>query len=326
MKRRGLLTSLGAAAVAPSLLWPLPIGAQQPSRIRRVGLMGNAPLPPIEALRKKRRELGYVEGRNLAIETRFANGREDRYPGFVAELAALPVDVIIAWGTPAALAAKRATGRIPIVFVAGDAVNTGIVSNLSRPEANITGFIAVNAELEEKRLELLKEVVPRASRIAVLSNALNPLNRINLETVRRVGHALSVAIEVFEIQSGADTASALRRLAESRPDAALIASDITLLSEQQQIADTMNTNGIPAIYPFREYSGAGAFMIYGANISNLFQQVAYYVDRILKGESPENLPIQQATAFELIVNLKAADKLGLSLSPVVLARADEVIE
>lgn len=326
MKRRGFLTSLGATAVAPALLWPHPVRAQQVLRLPRMGLMGNALLPPIEALRGKLRELGYVEERTLVLEARFANGRDERYRDFAAELAALPVDVIVAWGTPAALAAKAATSRIPIVFVAGDAVNTGIVSSLSRPEANITGFIAVNVQLEEKRLELLKEVVPRAARVAVLSNALNPLNRVNLETVYRVGRTLSLAIEVFEIQSGADIPSVLRRLVDSRPDAALIASDITLVSGRQQIADAMNANGIPAIYPFREYSGAGAFMILGANISNLFQQAAHYVDRILKGESPDKLPIQQATAFELIVNLKAAQKIGVTLSPIVLARADEVVE
>jgi putative ABC transport system substrate-binding protein len=182
MKRRKFLACLCAAAAAPALRPPR-VRAQQ--RMPRVGLIGNSLLPPIEALRQKLRDLGYVEARNFVLEARFAHSRDDPYPGFAAELAALPADVIIAWGTPAALAAKRATTTIPILFVAGDAVNTGIVSSLSRPERNITGFVAVNAEIEAKRVELLKEIVPQASRMAVLSNALNPLNQVNLETARR---------------------------------------------------------------------------------------------------------------------------------------------
>ena len=323
MRRREFLALLGGAAGAACSL-PRSLNAQQ--RMPRLGLMGSAPLPPIEALRQKLRELGYVEGENFTLEARFAQGRDDRYPGFGAELVALPVDVIVAWGTPAALAAKRATASIPILFVAGDAVNTGIVSSLSRPEGNITGFVAVNAEIEAKRVELLKEIVPHATRIAVLTNALNPLNQVNLETARRAGQVLSVAIEQFAIDSSADIPAALSRLVDWRPQAAIVGSDIALLSGRQQIADTLNTHRIPAVYPFREYSGVGAFIIYGANISHLFQQAAVYVDRLLKGETPEKLPIQQATAFEMIVNLKTAKRLGLSLPPLVLARADEVIE
>ena len=184
MRRREFLALLGGAAGAACSL-PRSLNAQQ--RMPRLGLMGSAPLLPIQALRQKLRELGYVEGENFTLEARFAQGRDDRYPGFGAELVALPVDVIVAWGTPAALAAKRATASIPILFVAGDAVNTGIVSSLSRPEGNITGFVAVNAEIEAKRVELLKEIVPHATRIAVLTNALNPLNQVNLGTARRAG-------------------------------------------------------------------------------------------------------------------------------------------
>jgi putative ABC transport system substrate-binding protein len=327
MKRRRFLTLLTTTIAALPAWHPFPGRAQQLSRIPRVGLMGNAVLPPIQALRERLRELGYIEGRNFILEARFAQGRDERYPDFGAELAALPVDMIVAWGTPAALAAKKAaTGRIPVLFVAGDAVNTGIVSSLSRPEKNITGFIAVNTEIEAKRVEILKDIVPHAKRIAVLSNALNRLNAINLETARRAARTLGLTIDVFEIESSADIPSALRRLIDSSPDAALIGSDITLLSERQQITRALNANRIPAVYPFREYAGAGAIVIYGANISRLFHQAASYVDRILKGESPETLPIQQATEFELIVNLKEANRIGLTLPRVVMARADEVID
>jgi putative ABC transport system substrate-binding protein len=323
MKRRRFVTCLGAVAAAGA--WrPPPLRAQQ--RLPRVGLMGSAPLPPIQALRRKLRELGYIEGETFVLEARFAHGRDDRLPGFGAELAALPVDVLVAWGTPAALAAKRATATVPILFVAGDAVNTGIVSSLSRPEANITGFVAVNAEIEAKRVELLKEIVPRAARIAVLTNALNRLNQINLETARRAGRALSVAIDEYTVSSSGEIPAALRRLVDSRPDAAILGSDIMLLSGRQHIVDTLNAHRIPAVYPFREYAQSGAFIIYGANISHLFERAAVYVDRLLRGETPDRLPIQQATAFEMIVNVKTAETLGLTLSPLVLARADEVIE
>jgi putative ABC transport system substrate-binding protein len=253
-------------------------------------------------------------------------GRDDRYPAFAAELVAVPVDLIVAWGTPAALAAKRATTKMPVVLVAGDVLNTGLVSNLARPEGNITGFIAVNVELEAKRIELLKDVVPHLTRLAILGNSLNPLNRVNLDIARRAAAKLSVAIETFEVQDSAEVAKVLAALTAKRPDAVLVASDTLLLSERQQIADAMAASRIPAIYPFREYAAVGGFVIYGANISNLFENAAVYVDRILKGEKPGDLPVQQATAFEVIINLKAGAKLGLTLPPSVLVRADEVIE
>jgi putative ABC transport system substrate-binding protein len=323
LRRRELIGLLvGAAAGAPLAA----SGQPSPARVRRIGLLASSPLRPLDSFRSKLRELGYIEGRNVVIEARFAEGRDARYPELAAELLASPLDLLVAWGTPAALAAKRATTRVPIVLVAGDVVHTGIVSSLSRPEANITGFVALNVELEEKRLELLKEVVPRLSRVAILLNSLNPLNRVNLETARRAAERLAIAVEPFEVRSSADVASALHRLVEARVDAAMLGSDILLLSERRQIADTMRTHRIPAIYPFREYLDADPFIVYGANISVLFQGVAEYADRILKGEQPGNLPVQQATAFELIVNLKEAKRLGLSLPPIVLVRADEVIE
>jgi putative ABC transport system substrate-binding protein len=323
MRRREFITFLGGAAAG----WPRAARAQQTERIRRIGLMASSSLPPIESFQKKLQELGYVEGKNLIIEYRFAEGLDDRYPTFASELVSLSVDLIVTWGTPAAIAAKRATTKIPIVLGAvGDVVNTGIVSNLARPEGNITGFTALNVELEAKRLELLKEVIPRLTRVAVLGNSLNPLNRVNLDTARRAGQKLSVAIEAFEVQNSQEVEVALRRLIESRPDAALLASDTLLLTERKQIADAMARNRIPTIYPFREYAEVGGFIIYGANVSILFQRAAGYVDRILKGERPDNLPVQQATAFELIINMKAAAGLGLTLSPIVLVRADEVIE
>ena len=320
MRRREVVSLLAVFGTG------LPGFAYGEARLPRIGLLGSQPLQPIRSFKAKLSALGYVEDGNFAFAERWAQGRDDRYSALAAELAALPVDVVVAWGTPAALAAKRATTTIPIVFVAGDAINTGVVSNLARPEANITGVIAINVQLEEKRLELLKEVVPNLRRVAVLANSLNRLNKLNLETTHRVARDLKLAIEVFEVRSSAEIAGALKRLVESRPDAALLASDILLLSNRKQIVDTMAANRIPAIYPFREYKAAGGFIIYGANISVLFERAAEYVDRILKGEKPGNLPVQQATAFELIINMKAAAGLGLKVPSMVQVRADEVIE
>ena len=326
MRRREVIRLLGGAAVSPASR-PLAAFAQPSAPIKRIGLLANQPLAPLESFKRKLNELGYTEGRNLVIEYRFARGRDDLYPAFAEELVALPVDLIVTWGTPATFAAKRATTRIPIVIgAAGDVVNTGIVSNLARPDGNITGFVALNVEMEEKRLELLKEVIPGLSRVAVLGNSLNALNRVNLDAARRAAPKLSMVIEAFEVQSSGDVEGALHRLVEARPDAALLAPDLVLLGERAQIVDTMARNRIPAIYPFREYSEGGGFITYGANLSVLFQRAAGYVDRILKGERPGNLPVQQATAFELIINLKAARALGLTLPPIVLVRADEVIE
>jgi len=272
-------------------------------------------------------QLGYVEGKNLIIEYRYGEGRADRFPSFAAELVAMPVEVIVVWGNPAAFAAKRATTSIPILIgSAGDVVNTGLIANIARPESNLTGFIALNVELEEKRLELLKEVIPRLSRVAVLANTANPLNRINLDTARRVAQRLGVTIEVVDVTSDKDVESALVQIKGLRPDAVLLASDNVLLGERKQIVEAMAANSIPAIYPFREYADVGGLLIYGANLSVLFERAADYLDKLLKGAKPGDLPVQQATAFELIINLKAALGLGLTVPPSVLARADEVIE
>ena len=215
IKRREFITLLCGVAAA----WPRAARTQQAARISRIGLMANLRLPPIERFRKALQEMGHVEGRNLVIEYRFAEGREERYPGFASELVALPVDVIVTWGTPAAFAAKEATSQIPIVMGGiGDAVNTGLVSNLARPGGNITGFIALNVDLEEKRLELLTEVVPHLSRVAVLGNSLNPLNRVNLDTARRAGQRLSIALEAFEVRSSQEVEGALRGITRAAPE------------------------------------------------------------------------------------------------------------
>ena len=205
-------------------------------------------------------------------------------------------------------------------------MNIGLISNLARPDANLTGFIALNVELESKRLELLKEAVPHLSRVTILANPANPLNQFNVETARQAARKLGVTIDVVETQGAAGIENALTKVKETRPDAVLLASDTLMLSKRKEIADFMAENRIPAIYPFNEYAGVGGLFIYGANISVLFERAAEYLDRLLKGEKVGNLPVQQATTFELIVNTKTAAALGLAVPPNILLRADEVIE
>jgi len=323
VRRREFITLLGGGAA----VWPLAARAQRPTTARRVGLIANLPLAPVERFRQRLQQLGYVEGQNLIIEYRYGEGRDERFASFAAELVAMPVEVIVVWGTPAAFAAKQATSSIPILIgAAGDVVNTGLISNIARPESNLTGFVALNVELEEKRLELLKEVIPQLSRVAVMVNTANQLNRVNLDTARRAAQRLGVAIDVVEVKESKQVESGLAKIKDLRPDAVLLASDTLLLSERKQIAEAMARSGIPAIYPFREYADVGGLFIYGANISVLFERAAGYLDRLLKGDKPGNLPVQQATAFELIINLKTAATLGLKIPPNVLVRADEVIE
>ena len=321
---RGEFLILLAGVAAP---WPTFVFAQQNQGAKRIGVMANLPLPPVQRFRERLQKLGWVEGKNLIIEYRYGEGRDDRFPEFAAELVAMPVDVIVVWGTPAAFAAKNATSTIPILIgAAGDVVHTGLISNLNRPDENLTGFVALNVALESKRLELLKEAIPRLSRVIVLANSTNPLNRVNLGYARQAGDKLAVQIEVAEAKSAADVEGALAQIKELRPEAALIGADTQLLSKRKEIANFMAEQRVPAIYPFRDYADVGGLFIYGANLSVLFEHAADYLDRLLKGEKVANLPVQQATAFELIVNLKTASALGLTIPTTVLARADEVIE
>jgi putative ABC transport system substrate-binding protein len=323
MKRREFLAALAGAVSA----WPGLAFAQQNQPPKRVGFLAHQPLPPVQRFREKLHALGWVEGKNIIIAYRYAEGRDDRFPEFAAELVSMPVDVLVAWGSAAAFAAKRATTTIPILIgAAGDVVNIGLISNLARPDANLTGFIALNVELESKRLELLKEAVPHLSRVTILANPANPLNQFNLETARKSAEKLGVKIEVVEIHGAADIENALTKVKETRPDAVLLASDTLMLSKRKEIADFMAENRIPAIYPFNDYAGVGGLFTYGANISVLFERAAEYLDRLLKGEKVGNLPVQQATAFELIVNAKSAAGLGLAVPPNILLRADDVIE
>jgi putative tryptophan/tyrosine transport system substrate-binding protein len=320
MRRREFITLLGGAAA-----WPLAARAQQALHV--VGVLASQPLPPYQRLVRKLREYGYVEGENLRLQSRFAEGRDDRFPDLATELVKLPVDVIVTWGTQAALAAKQATSTVPIVMGAiGDPVSVGIVPNLARPGGNITGFATQNVDLEGKRPELLKDLMPNLSRVGVLGNATNPLLAATLQKLRPMAKELGVTIEIFEVRSSDEIAEALVRLKRAHPDGVLVAPDLVLLTERTQIAAALANSKLPAVYPFREYAGAGGLMIHGANLSVLFERAAGYVDRILKGTKPSDLPVQLATEFELIINLKTATEIGLTIPPTLIARADEVIE
>jgi putative ABC transport system substrate-binding protein len=321
MKRRKFIALIGGAAAA----WPLAARAQQ--KLVRIGVLASYPLPPLRKFAQKLKELGYIEGETVRFEYRFAEGHDDRYSILAAELVALPVDLILTSGTPAALAAKTATSTIPIVMGSiGDAVNTGIVSSLARPGGNITGFSALNLELEGKRLELLKLLIPQLSRVGMLANAANPLLDVSLKSLRPAADVLGVSLDIFEVRRTDEIDGALLKLVQARPEAIVVAADTLLLNSRREIVEALAKGNLPAIYPFREYSAVGGLLVHGANLSVLFERAAAYVDRILKGAKPGDLPVQQATEFEIIINLKAASALGLKIPPTLLSRADEVIE
>jgi ABC-type uncharacterized transport system substrate-binding protein len=244
-----------------------------------------------------------------------------------AELVKLPVDVIVTWGTPAALAAKQASRTIPIVMGAiGDPVSVGILPNLARPGGNSTGFASQNVDLEGKRLELLKDLLPNLSRVGVLANATNPMLKAARQKLQPLAKEIRVSIDVFEIRNSDEIEGALGKLQRARPDGVLVAPDLLLLTKRTEIAAALATSKLSAVYPFREYAAVGGLMIYGANLGVLFERAAGYVDKILKGATPSDLPVQLATEFELIINLNTAAQIGVTIPPTLIARADEVIE
>jgi putative ABC transport system substrate-binding protein len=242
MKRRQFITLLGGAAVA----WPLAARAQQ--HVHVIGVLASQLLPPVQRFERKLREYGYVEGQNVRFVPRFAEGRDDLYPAMAAELVALPVDLIVTWGTPAALAAKQATSSIPVVMGAiGDPVSVGIVSNLARPSGNITGFAAQNVDLEGKRLELLKDLLPHLSRVAMLANAANPMVDASLRTLRPAAEQLGINIDIFDARSSTEIETALQHLNDARPDGVLVAPDLLLLTQRTEIAAALEKYRLPAV-------------------------------------------------------------------------------
>jgi putative ABC transport system substrate-binding protein len=292
-----------------------------------VGILAIEAWPPIESFKQGMKDLGYVEGKNLKIEPRYAEGRNERFPYLARELVTDNVSVILTWGTEPTLAAKRATTKIPIVMGAiGDPIAVGVVTNLAKPGGNITGLSALTAALESKRLELLKEIVPNAARAAVLSNPTNRYSPAALENVRESAKKLNVALTMYEARDATSLDAALEALATSRPDGLLVLGDPFLVGQRRWIGDFTLKRRIPSVYTYAEHAEAGGLAAYAPSYHDLFRRAATYVDKILKGAKPGDLPIEQAAKFELIVNVKTARALGLTVPRTVLVRADRIIE
>jgi putative ABC transport system substrate-binding protein len=274
------------------------------------------------------RDLGWVEGQNLAIEWRYSGGRAELLPGFAEELVRLGVDLIVVPSTPTALAAKKTTQTIPLVTVAvGDPVALGLVANLARPGGNVTGLTSsVGPEITGKQLELLKEIVPKASRVAVLWNPGTPGNELWLREAESAARALGIELQPLEARSLNDFDRAFTAMTAKRAAALLVLGDVMLATNRMRLADLAVRSRLPAMYGLREAVEAGYLVSYGANTPDLFRRAATYVDRILKGAKPGDLPIEQPTKFELAINLRTAKALGLTIPPAMLARADQVIQ
>ena len=323
--RRSIIMLIIALALA-LLAAPLATEAQQAGKVYRVGLLrdGSPPDPNVEAFRQGLRELGYVEGQNIAIEYRWAEGKRDRLPGLAAELVALKVDLIVTAGTTVTRAAKQATGTIPIVMAAiGDPVAAGLVASLAHPGGNITGLSILGPELAGKRLQLLKELLPGLSRVAVLSTLGNPHNALEFQWVRVAAQALGVELELLELRDPDELESAVNRV---RPDALVTLSDPALFDHRSRVVNLAAAGRLPAIYEHREYVAAGGLMSYARSQSDLHRRAAAYVDKILKGAKPADLSIEQPTKFELVINLKTAKALGLTIPQSLFVLADRVIE
>ena len=327
MKRREFISLVGAAAA-----WPLAARAQQVGKTPQIGYLGvsSPSLEPhyVEAFRQKLRELGHVEGKNIAIEYRWAEGQDDRLPNLASELVRLKPDVIVTTGTPGAVAAMQATKTIPIVMASSaDPVGSGLVASLARPGGNVTGFTILGPELEGKRLELLKQAVPGLSRLAVLWNPSNPGIVSYFETVKNAGRALQISLgPVVEVRRSDELDNAFTAIASARPHALVVIADRFLLSHRKQIVEFAAVKRLPTMYPYREYVDAGGLMSYAPSNIELFLGTAIYVDKILKGAKPGDLPIQEPTKFELVINLKTAKALGLDVPLHLQQLANEMIE
>jgi putative ABC transport system substrate-binding protein len=328
--RRAFLGTMAGGLLAA----PLAAEAQQAAKIARIGWLTNDPASnphPPEAFRQGLRNLGYVEGRNLVIEYRSAEGNLERLPALAAELVALKVDVIVAAvGTVAALAAKQATRTLPIVFIgAGEPVTSGLVTSLARPGGNVTGLSALIPELVGKCLEHLKQAVPGVSRVAVLWQLGAIDERTEKDRLKRAdvaARALGVRLQVVEARGPADFDRAFSDMTGARAGALTVLSGSMFFIERRRLVDLAAKHRLPAVYQVREYVDAGGLMSYGPNLADMYRRAATYVDKILKGAKPDDLPVEQPTKFELVINLKTAKALGLTIPQSLLQRADEVIQ
>jgi len=305
--------------------------AQQPTKIPRIGFLGAGSLSAIttriEGFRRGLRELGYVEGKNVVVEWLSAEGNQDRLPPLAAELVRQKVYIIVTAGPSATRAAKEATSTIPIVMTQDpDPVGTGFVASLARPGENITGLSTLAPELSGKQLELLKEILPKLSHVAVLGTSTRPGNAESLKELELAAAAFKVQLQYLDILDANDIETAFRAASKARADAVLALTSSVLVVHRKQLAHVVAKSRLPAIYPYIDYVEDGGLMTYGVSLSNLARRAATYVDKILKGAKPADLPVEQPKKFELIVNLKAAKQIGLTIPPNVLARADKVMK
>jgi putative ABC transport system substrate-binding protein len=326
MERRTFLGVVAGGLLAA----PLAAEAQQAAKIHRIGFLSpssSADPSILDAFREGLREVGYVEGQNITIASRWAEGKYDRLPGLAAQLVGLKVDIIVATAVPAIRAAKEATRTIPIIMaVVVDPMATGLVASLARPGGNITGLSSMAPQMTGKQLEMLKEVVPKASLVAVLWNPANAGNAPQIQQAQDAARALSVRLQPLGARGSSEIDSAFATMTSTQSGAVIVLVDAMLLDHRTQIADLAARRRLPAVYGLRDHAAAGGLMAYGPNRLDIVRRAATYVDKILKGAKPGDLPIEQPTKFELVINLRTAKALGLTIPPSLLQRADQVIE
>jgi putative ABC transport system substrate-binding protein len=325
MRRRELITLIGGAAVS----WAHAARAQQVGKVYRIGILETIPATEnaanLDALRKGLRDLGYIEGQNLLFEYQSADGRAERFPALASELVRLKVDLIVTRGTPAAQAAKDATGTIPVVMAAMGAPLV-VVASIAHPGGNMTGLITFSTDLTAKRIDLIKGLVPTLARVALLHNMGNPVGPPEWEETKMAARALSLQAELLDVRRQDDIGRAFEAAVRQHVDALLVGIDGLTQTYQRTIVDLAARNGLPAIYPARDFVEVGGLMAYAVNYPDLYFRAAGFVDKIFKGTKPADLPMEQPTKFELVINLKTVNALGLTIPPMLLARADEVIE
>ena len=312
---------------------PLAVEAQQTGKVHRIGFLGNS-TAALEAnlvgpFREGLRDLGYVEGRNIVIEYRWAEGRYERFPALITELLAQRVEVIVTAGTPASLAVKNATATtaVPLVMVAvGDPVATGLVTSLARPGGHVTGLTSTAEELEGKRLGLLREVIPTLSHVAVLWNSENPTLLAALKEIRGAAQVLGMKLQVLEVRTSGELEEAFKAIVRERPGALRVMGDRLFLHNRQPIMGFATQQRLPVVPVHAEFVDAGALFAFGPSYPGMHRRAAYFVDRILKGAKPADLPVERPTTFELVINLRAAKALGLTVPSSLLARADQIIQ
>ena len=327
--RRKFLGTLAGGLLAA----PLAAGAQQAAKVYRIGLLGGSPpnspggRRAWEGFFQGMRELGYVEGQNILVEGRFYGDHTERLPVLAAELVQLRVDVIVAGATPAPEAAQRATTTIPIVMATHtDPVGSGLVASLAKPGKNVTGLSTLGPELVGKRLQLLKEAVPGISRVAVLSNPTDTSQALLLREAQVAARSLKVQLQVLEARAPSEFAGAFSAMTKERAGGVIIFTSSMFYNERTRIAELATRSRLPAIYSVKDFAEAGGLMAYGVNLGESFRRAATYVDKILKGAKPADLPVEQPTKFELVINLKTVKALGLTIPQSLLLRADEVIQ